>query len=227
MRWGIPDVAWCWLAGLAGAVVLVGVAAAAAGGEPGDDPPVVLLAAFAGQYGGIALALAVVARRKGRGGLAADFGFGVAARDWPFLLAGVGLQVALGLALRPLADLAGDGDRQEVVRQVQDAAGLELVLLGLAAAVLAPVLEEVLFRGLLLRSLLRRMPAAPAVAVSALVFGLVHLTDWSLGTAVVLPGLVAVGVVAGVQAVRTGSLSRPILLHVGFNALVVVAAFAD
>jgi membrane protease YdiL (CAAX protease family) len=69
---------------------------------------------------------------------------------------------------------------------------------------------------------------ASAVLISAVVFGLVHaLGDPSVGTLVALPAIVLLGVVSGYQAAGTGSLSRSILLHVGFNALSVVFLFTN
>ena len=85
--------------------------------------------------------------------------------------------------------------------------------------------EELLFRGLLLRSLARRVTALQAVTISALVFALAHpLFDPSLGTLAVVPALFALGAVSGVVALRTGELSRSILLHVGFNLLTTASA---
>jgi membrane protease YdiL (CAAX protease family) len=66
------------------------------------------------------------------------------------------------------------------------------------------------------------LPAVPAVGLSALLFASAHLLD--PGAVLVLPGLLLVGIVSGILAVRSGDLSRPILLHVGFNVLVVVVA---
>jgi membrane protease YdiL (CAAX protease family) len=91
---------------------------------------------------------------------------------------------------------------------------------------LAPLTEELLFRGTLLRSLLRKMSPEWAVLVTAVAFGLVHaLGDPSIGTVIALPAIILLGVVSGYQAARTGNLSRSILLHVGFNALTVVFLF--
>ena len=93
---------------------------------------------------------------------------------------------------------------------------------------LAPLTEELLFRGALLRSLLRKVTPEVAVFVSAVVFGLVHvLGDPSVGTLIALPAIVLLGVVSGYQAVKTGDLARSILLHVGFNALSVVFLFTS
>ncbi len=166
-------------------------------------------------------AVAVIARLKGRGSLRVDYGLRISSRDGGWLAVGVALQIGLSIVLLPIAWLADlDDAPQEAVRRIEDAGGLALVLLALGVVVVAPIVEELLFRGLLLRALLRRMTHGWAVLIDALAFGAVHLSD--PGAAVVVPGLVALGVVAGVQAVKTESLSRPILLHAGFNLLTVV-----
>jgi membrane protease YdiL (CAAX protease family) len=138
------------------------------------------------------------------------------------LPAGALLEVGLALTLLPLQHLAG-GKTQEVVNELHNASGAKLVVLAVGAGMIAPVVEELLFRGLLLRALLRRMPATPAVGISAASFALLHLVDPSIGTVVALPALATVGVVSGVLAVRTGDLSRSILLHAGFNLVTVIA----
>ena len=48
------------------------------------------------------------------------------------------------------------------------------------AAVLAPLLEETVFRGFLLASLTKYMPVPAAVLISSVGFGLVHLTPRDL-----------------------------------------------
>jgi uncharacterized protein len=99
-------------------------------------------------------------------------------------------------------------------------------LIILAVAILAPVTEELLFRGALLRALLRRTTPDNAVLISAGIFGLVHvLGDPSVGSLVALPAIVLLGVVSGYQATKTGNLSRSIMLHIGFNVLSVVLLF--
>lgn len=81
----------------------------------------------------------------------------------------------------------------------------------LSVAVLAPITEEVVFRGLALSRLRQAMPAWLAVLAQGLVFGLIHgQLLWMLYAAVF-------GVVLGWVRVKTGSLGAAILLHVGFN----------
>jgi len=230
VRWGLPDVALTWLAGLIGAVVL-GALAVAALGVPEDDVADdvgVFLATIVGQTAIVVGVLALVSRSKGRGSLRRDFGLTVRLRDAGWLAAGVGLQIALGLALYPLAQLYDRDDSQTVVELLEDASGPGLVLFAAAVVVLAPLAEELLFRGALLRALMRRLNPAWAVFVSALVFALVHpLGDPEVGSVIVVPAILTLGVVSGYLAVRSGDLSRSIMLHAGFNLLTVVGVLIE
>ena len=230
VRWGIPDVAIAWLAGLIGAVAVGGIATAALD-VPDDeiaDDVGVFLATLTGQTILVVLVLVLVARSKGRGSLTRDFGLTVRLRDAGWLAAGVGLQVGLGLALYPISELSGRDDAQSVVDLLEDTSGAGLAGFAVAVVLVAPVVEELLFRGALLRALLRRTTPAWAVFVSALVFALVHpLGDPEIGSVIVVPAILALGLVSGYQAVRTGNLSRSIMLHVGFNLLTVAFVVAD
>jgi membrane protease YdiL (CAAX protease family) len=111
-----------------------------------------------------------------------------------------------------------------VARALEHSAAVPAVFGAIAVVVFAPLAEELLFRGLLLRGLLRRTNAAGAVLLCGFLFAAAHLVDPS--TAPLLAPLAMVGVVSGVLAVRTGELSRSILLHAGFNLLSAILLFA-
>ena len=230
VRWGLPDVALAWFAGLMGAIVL-GALAVAALGVPEDDVADdvgVLLATIVGQTAVVVGVLALVSRSKGRGSLRRDFGLTLRVQDAGWLAAGVGLQIALGLALYPVAQLYDGDESQTVVDILEDASGPGLVAFAVAVVVLAPLAEELLFRGALLRALMRRTSPAWAVFGSALVFALVHpLGDPEVGSVIVVPAILTLGVVSGYLAVRSGDLSRSIMLHAGFNLLTVVGVVLD
>lgn len=224
-RWGLWDAVLVWLT----AVFVGGVAGALLATDTGDglelgDTAVatVVVVQNAALLGGGLL----VSRLRGLGTLRRDFGFRLSGSDLGWLPLGALLQFAVSLALVPIALVADlDDAPQEAVRQLEDAGGLSLVILALGVVVLAPLAEELLFRGLLLRALLRRTTPGWAVGWSAAAFALVHLLDPD--AAPLLPGLMALGVVAGIQAVRTGSLSRPIMLHAGFNLVTVLLLLPD
>jgi len=230
VRWGIGDVIAAFAVGIAVSVV-VGVFVV----DP-DHPnrPNTLIVLICAQNFAIIAWLAMVARRKGTGSLRSDFGLQIRRpatawfADLPWFFAGIGLQLVALIPIGILEDIYGHTAKQDVVKVADRASGWQIPVLALTIVLLAPVTEELLFRGALLRSLLRRVSPAVAVLISAVVFGLVHaLGDPSVGTVIAMPAIILLGVVSGYQAARTGNLSRSILLHVGFNALSVVFLFTN
>lgn len=235
IRWGLPDVALAWLAGVVAALIAGSIVASAAG-VPADqvsDDVGVLLGSVIGQATGIVGALWLVARAKGRGTLADDFGLVArlpgdrwgTAIGW--LLAGVGLQLVILPFLQVLVNVHGKVETQEVVQQFERARGLTLVLFAVLVVTVAPLAEELLFRGALLRALLRRTTPAWATFLSAALFAAVHpLSSPTIGSVIAVPGLFVLGLVSAGLAIRTQSLSASILLHAGFNLLTAVSVLA-
>jgi CAAX protease family protein len=123
--------------------------------------------------------------------------------------------------IEPLVRLAHE--QQAVVDDLKTASGAKLAVIAIIAALIAPICEELLFRGLLLRSLRRRLTPVVAVIVQALVFALAHpMLSPTLGDFAVVPALFLLGAVSGVVAVRRGDLSASILMHIGFNLVTTV-----
>ncbi len=83
----------------------------------------------------------------------------------------------------------------------------------LAVVLVAPITEELLYRGLLLRWLSAKLPVGVAVALSAALFSLLHLNP----SAAV--GLFSLGIVFALVRQSTGSVLAPIALHVVQNAI--------
>ena len=81
-----------------------------------------------------------------------------------------------------------------------------------AIAIAAPLVEELLFRGLLQNALARRMPIWGAIILSSLVFAAVHLQLYAI------PGLMSLSIAFGYLYYRTGSLRMNILLHMANNS---------
>jgi len=227
LRWGLPDALLAWIAGfvcaLLGIVPIVIIAASRAhvpaSGIPKDLEVPALILGLVAQNLGIIGTLALIARTKGRGSLRADFGLRVRARDTPWLAAGLVLSLVAGWILLPITEWADlNGSSQEVVRQFEHANGIEVPLFALGVVLLAPVAEELLFRGALLRGLVRRTTPGRAVFASALIFALVHVIG-DPGTYYYVPAFLLLGLVSGWRAMKTGNLSQSVMLHVGFNLL--------
>ncbi|MFD0691090.1 CPBP family intramembrane glutamic endopeptidase [Actinomadura fibrosa] len=89
---------------------------------------------------------------------------------------------------------------------------------GLAVLAVAAVGEELVYRALMLNGLatLTRRPWA-ALAVSAAVFGVVHLTDSSHATAISVLSNTMGGVMYGVAFLRTGRIWMPVGIHFAWN----------
>lgn len=84
----------------------------------------------------------------------------------------------------------------------------------LMVCVLAPLVEEMLFRGLILRGFLAQYPRWPAIVVSSLLFGASHLNLYQF----VLASLS--GIVLGWLYERTRSLIPCIALHAIYNTAI-------
>ena len=91
-----------------------------------------------------------------------------------------------------------------------------------AAIITVPIAEELAYRGFLMRrigsaefdSVALQSVRWPAIAISAVVFGLMHGSLW-------LPGIVA-GIAYGAVAVKTGKLGESVAAHATTNTLVAI-----
>jgi uncharacterized protein len=139
--------------------------------------------------------------------------------DIPWLKAvgwAVGL-VALGLAFNYAYGtyVVPDVELQEQLRKLFAAIPDTMVnnaLLFFAVAMLAPLVEELVFRGLLQKSLSHRMPIWAAILIASALFALVHFDPKAF------PILMGMGVVFGVLYHKTGSLRANIAVHMVNNA---------
>lgn len=87
-----------------------------------------------------------------------------------------------------------------------------------AVGLLAPLAEEIVFRGAILRSLLHagRLPVWGAIAVSAVLFGLVHLNPAQM------PHAFVTGMLLGWMYWRTGSILPGVAYHWANNTVAYV-----
>lgn len=218
-RWGVPDALVGYIVGFVLANLATGIWLGVSGAEPGDRTLGLTLAGVLGLWTGFLGAVFLAARRKGSGSVAADFGFRFERPDLRIgLVAGPATQVAIVLGYL-LFRVEGAGREND--KLVDATHGLGLVVLYLALAVGAPVVEELFFRGLLQRALVRRFGPARGIGVTAVVFGLTHFD------LVALPGVTFFGVVLGLLAHRHGRLGPAVVAHVAFNALAVAIYLAN
>ena len=211
--WSVPE------AGLVVAIeIALVVAASALTGLITDDALRISVTHVANSAALAALAW-YLARRHGSGLLAA-YRLDVAPELRNVLLA---VAVAIGCRLFSMtyASLVPPPGVQgpDLLTQMFGGGALGIVLTFALVAVVAPVLEEVLLRGVVLGALARKIGTWGAIVASAVVFSLLHLDLWSL-----LPFAV-LGIGLGWLAARGRSLWPAVLAHVLYNAAILAATF--
>jgi hypothetical protein len=145
-----------------------------------------------------------------------DDWFGEATRavflTWVFVL----LVTALAYALGFRGDDQGTASNSVIEKAFAAGPGGAASLV-LTTVILAPILEETVFRGFLLPSLTKYMTVPWAVAASTVVFAVAH--EHNTGDTA---QLLAVGAMAGISYARTRNLATSIVVHASFNLGVLV-----
>lgn len=87
----------------------------------------------------------------------------------------------------------------------------------LKVVIMAPVIEELIFRGVIMHGLMRNYSKFTAIFVSALMFALFHLNPWQF------PATFILGIVLGILMLRTRNIYLCILGHAINNGLVLIS----
>lgn len=182
-----------------------------------------------GLWVGLAGAAVLATRLKGARSLAVDFGLAIRSSDvLPGVVAGVLCQVVLvpviALVLDPvLGHPDVTGPTKDLVNQADGVGLIGLAVFVTLVAIGAPVVEELFFRGLVLRSIQRRFGPIWAIALSGVLFGLAHVQDLPADAlALAMISLAAVGAVFAILAVKTGRLGAGMVAHFTFNLYTVI-----
>lgn len=135
----------------------------------------------------------------------------------PFATAGI------GRLMNWLLQLCGvTPEAQAAITMLQmDMAAWQLALLGFAAVFLAPLAEELLFRGILYTWIKQRGHPRLALWGTSVLFGLIHVNLMAL------PSLCFLGLVFALLYERTQNLLAPITAHILFNAVNFAAVVLD
>ena len=234
-RWRFSDFLFVWLAGLVTSLIgtVIGIALGVGGSAEEltlEVPPELLFwIVLPTQFFGMLLALAWVSQRRGSGKLTTDFGFSIRLQDAGFILVGMLLLLALAFALQPFAELLGADETPQITTEaIAGTAGVATrILIVLGVAVVTPIVEELTFRGLLLRYLEERVTPRRALLISAAIFGLFHLlgTTGTAGAVLALVQTFLAGLVLAYVTQKSGKLSRAIFIHGGFNLVTILILF--
>lgn len=132
----------------------------------------------------------------------------------PAVTVSVGM-IALAILLDPL-NLVMPPMSPEMETAMRMLADGPVVISLLCTAVFAPILEEWLFRGIILRGLLGKLKPVWAILISALVFGAFHVNLWQAVPATLM------GLFLGYVYWKSGSLKLTMLMHCVNNTLSVL-----
>lgn len=223
----VPVAASVWVCGWLVAQVAAVVVLSIGGYESADDASISALflaqcLGWAALLGGLVFA----SRSTGTGSFATDYA--VTAR--PIDVLGVPLGVLTQLVVVPLIYVPldrlwpatfNDDALSETARDLADrATGGAAVLLVLMVCVGAPVVEELVYRGMIQGSLASRFSPVVAWIAASAFFAVIHFKP------VEYPGLLAAGLVFGGCLLVTGRLAPAVAAHVGFNVTGLVLAYS-
>lgn len=202
-----------------GMLVLGPLAIVAMGAELGDDLTVPQLAA-ATAVGWVAFcaALVLASHRAGTAHFGRDYAVAFRPIDLVGIPVGIVLQIGvIPLMYRPLRALwpttFSTEDVEQRANDLVDRAGDRWAwLLVIVVVIGAPVIEELVYRGLLQRSISRTVGVTSGLLLTSLWFALIH------PSAVEWPGLFVAGLGFGIGVVLTGRIGMGIATHMAFNA---------
>ena len=129
---------------------------------------------------------------------------------------GVGLIFAGGATLyvvREAVSLVTGEPPEQPEQIVACVRGASLAFMAPVVVVVAPIGEEIFFRGFLYKGLRRRLPVWGAAIVSSFLFGVVHVHP------LLIPALFVVGLGLALVYERQQSLLAPVVAHATFNVL--------
>ncbi len=178
------------------------------------DGPLTILGGQVGLWAGFVGVVAFARSRPGAPRHVGALHSEIHPRDVAGLVVGVATQlVLLPLLYLPFRSWFDEDDLSGPAEDLlADFNGILLVLMGVGVVLIAPIVEELFFRGLLLGTLRERWGTLAAVIGSSVFFGATHFQPLQFA------GLTAAGLVFAAAVVKTGRLGTAIAVHVGFNA---------
>lgn len=215
-----------WVCGWLVAQVIAVIVMSIAGYEDVDEAAIWVLflsqcLGWSAFIGGLAFA----SRTTGTGNFAEDY----SARAKPIDVLGAPLGVLTQLVVLPLVYLPldhfwpatfNDDKLSETAKDLVDrASGGAAVLLVLMVCVGAPVVEELVYRGMIQGSLSARINPMLAWFAASAFFMLIHFKP------VEYPGLLAAGLLFGGCMLVTGRIGPAIAAHIGFNVTGLILAY--
>lgn len=128
----------------------------------------------------------------------------------PIIFLGFGLNIIISVVMELLP--VSEDIMNSYIQSSKSLSQGNMIVNVIAIAIVAPIVEELIFRGLVLTRFQKGMPTVVAAILSSLLFGLVHGQILWMSYAFVL------GLILSFVFIRTKSLVSSILLHFAFNS---------
>jgi uncharacterized protein len=128
-------------------------------------------------------------------------------RIFPFVIIGT-LALLFGI-ISPIGELIPMSE--SVKRLFYELGGQNGIYAFILLVIAAPVLEELIFRGIILEGLLRNYSPLKSILISSFLFGIVHLNPWQFVTGFFI------GMFIGWIYYKTRSLTFPLIIHATAN----------
>jgi membrane protease YdiL (CAAX protease family) len=136
---------------------------------------------------------------------------------WMYFFSGCGLAIFVALASYNMKNTE-HLPIQEIFKNRSGA----LLLMGMAVLI-APLVEETVFRGYLYPIFAKSLGVLPGILITGVLFGLMHGSQlgWTWGLVLLLT---FVGVIFTFARARTGTVLASFLLHLGYNSMIAVSS---
>jgi membrane protease YdiL (CAAX protease family) len=139
---------------------------------------------------------------------------------WLYFMGGVALSICVALASSRMKT-PENLPIQELFKNRTGA----FLLMGMAVLI-APLVEETVFRGYLYPLFAKKLGIAPGVLITGALFGFMHAPQlgWTFGLVTML---IAVGIIFTLARARTGTVLASFLLHLGYNSMIAFFAIVS
>ena len=128
---------------------------------------------------------------------------------------GISLFVLISLCSLALLTVVNPTEEQSILASFQQLKGSEMLIISTIICIIVPIVEEILFRGVLMQNL----PTKFAIIFSAVFFALAH------GSSIYLLPLFFTGWALAVVRAYTGSLYVTICCHIAFNTQSILVTY--
>ncbi len=138
------------------------------------------------------------------------------ANPWAYFFAGCGLAIFVFLA----SSQVHTNDKMPIEEVLKNRSSAMLLMA--MAVLVAPLVEETVFRGYLYPLFAKSFGILPGILLTGILFGLMHGAQlaWTWG---IVGLLIVVGIIFPFARAQTGTVLASFLLHLGYNSMIAVA----